>query len=414
MSGSKPDTGGGVAMKFGALLASAALLIAGNALQNTLIGVRATIEGFDAVFVGVAMAGFFFGYVIGALACPRLIDRVGHIRAFAVLATVSSAAALAHPVYPDVVVWTLLRILTGACIAGLLLVVESWLNGKVANAGRGQLLSIYFMLNYGVTAASQYFLLLAPASGYELFILASVLLSFAVAPVGVTTETAPAPPPRRRLSLSKLYAVSPLAVVGCFLVGVTNGAFWSLGPVYAVGIDLAPSAVSLLMSAIVVGGMLAQAPIGRLSDRVDRRWVIVGGALCLSTSAAPFALGVLEGGPAFFVVAVILGGFLLTQYALCVAHANDFAEPGDFVLVSSGLLLVFGIGASIGPLLAGAAMDLVGPRALFMHIILFALINAAFGIWRMTARAAPASAQAAEFAPSPVAAAPVFDPRAER
>lgn len=398
---------------FAALLASTALLLAGNALQTTLIGVRADLEGFGGLALGLTMAAYFVGYVFGGLYTPKLVDRVGHIRAFGVLATIASATALVYSLFPFAPLWIVLRLVGGACAAGLYLIIESWLNGSADNESRGGLLSVYFTLNFGVCAAAQYLLLLAPPEAIDLFILSSVLLSFALVPVGLTKAVAPQPPQGGKLSFRALYRVSPLGVVGGLGSGLTNGVFWGLGAVYVQQRGFDATVISLFMSAVIVGGMLAQTPLGRLSDRMDRRIVIVGGAIALTGACIAFGLGFAADQWTLIAGALVIGGALMTQYSLCVAHTNDFAKPEDFVTVASGLVVLYGVGAAIGPIVAAPLMDAFGPNMLFFVIAVVSGLLALFGLYRMTRRAAPADEQNADFAPTPVTpAVAALDPRA--
>lgn len=398
---------------FAALLASTALLLAGNALQTTLIGVRADIEGFGGVALGLTMAAYFIGYVVGGVFAPQLVDRVGHIRAFGVLATIASATALVYSLFPNAPLWILLRLIGGACAAGLYLIIESWLNGSADNESRGGLLSVYFTMNFGVCAAAQYLLLLAPPEAIDLFILSSVLLSFALVPVGLTKSVAPQPPEGGKLSFRALYRVSPLGVVGGLASGLTNGVFWGLGAVYVQQRGFDATVISLFMSAVIVGGMIAQTPLGKLSDRMDRRIVIVGGAFALTGIALLFGFGFAASDVLLIAGGLLIGGALLTQYSLCVAHTNDFAKPDEFVTVASGLVILYGLGAAIGPIVGGPLMAAFGPDALFFMVAAVSLALAFFGLYRMTRRAAPADEQNADFAATTATpAAAIIDPRA--
>ena len=385
--------------RFTLLLLSVFLLMLGIGLQNTLIGVRAGLEEFSNSEVGVVMAAYFFGFIAGSLTCPGLIERVGHIRAFSVLATLASAAAILHSLYPDPAFWGALRAVTGYCIAGLYMIIESWLNGRSDNASRGSLLAGYFFINLGAVALGQQLLIIDDPKSFELFVHCSVLVSLAIVPVALTRTDAPAPLRSPSLQLGKLYAISPYALVGAALAGLANGAFWGLAPLYGVAEGLSPSAIALAMSAVIMGGAAFQFPLGRLSDFYDRR--IVMGAANLSLAIVSLAVGLIGVGQPWLALTLgaIFGGLLLTQYSLCVAHANDYVADGDFVKLASALLLVFGLGAALGPILAAALMDFLAPEALFHFVAACSGASALYAAWRVSQRSAPTSEESSDFQP---------------
>lgn len=392
---------------FGALLMSLSLLLIGMGLQNTLIGVRAGIEGFSTVETGLVMSGYFVGYLAGCWLAPRTIIRVGHIRTFSLLASLASGTAILHAIEPQTWSWLALRVITGASLAGLYLVVESWLNGATTREQRGGLLAVYLVINLGSIALGQQLMNVAEPASFTLFALSSVLLSLAVIPVALTRTEAPTPPTTPRLDLKRLYAVSPVALVGTLMAGLTNGAFWGMAPTYGQAIGLDVFRIANFMTIVVVGGMVLQWPLGRLSDFMDRRLVLIAIAAALAAlSAWLAAVSPIESRGLFLVLSFLYGGCLLTLYSVCNAHANDASEPGAAVEVASGLLLVFGVGAMTGPLAASLAMSHLGAKALFELTALTALLLAAFSIARVMTRAAPPAEQTGEFEPVPASLAP--------
>jgi MFS family permease len=374
-----------------ALIASAAILILGNGLQGTLIPVRAELEGFATPLIGLLGSAYFVGFGLGCVAGPFVIKRVGHIRTFAALAALASTAPLLHALFPDPAIWALLRALTGLCFAGLYTVIESWLNERTDNASRGTVMSVYVVVSFAAITCGQLLLTLAPPGGFELFSLVAVLIAVALVPVCLTTSPAPQPLAQVRLRLARLYGISPVGVVGCLAVGLVNGAFWTLTPAFVTATGGTAETVATFMSLAVLGGALAQWPLGRLSDRFDRRYVIAG--TCLLAAAAGGGLAFLPPGsglPLWVLsgLALVYGGSALSIYAVCVAHANDFISPEDAVETSSGLLLTFALGAAIGPFAAAWAMQGLGAPLLFGYTAVLHVIFAGFTAFRMTRRAA--------------------------
>ncbi|MEK9662905.1 MAG: MFS transporter, partial [Alphaproteobacteria bacterium] len=267
------------------------ILLVGSGLQGTLIGVRAGIENFSAPALGVVASSYYFGFSAGCFSGSWFINRVGHIRTFAVLASIASASALIHALYVTPLTWSVLRIVTGFCLAGLYMVIESWLNGRVDNRRRGAMLAVYMIVNFGGAAAGQQLLRIADPAGFELFVISSVLISLALVPVALTTSVAPAPVVTGRLNLIALYRMSPLGAVVTFAAGLSNAAFWGLAPLFGLSIGLGTGEIATLMSVIILGGIALQWPTGWLSDRFDRRHVIalVTALLALVSGSLMFA-----------------------------------------------------------------------------------------------------------------------------
>ena len=396
-----------------ALLLSVFILFLGNGLQGTILPIRGGFEYFSSVELGVLGAVYYAGFTIGCLVGPWAVRRAGHIRAFAVFTTIASSSAIMHAMFVDPFPWYFFRGLTGLCFAGIFMVIESWLNENSSNENRGQVLSIYQIVSLGALTGGQLLINLANPGGFELFALITVLISLAIVPVSLTTATQPAPIQQFRLRLRWLYRISPVGAMGCLTVGFANGAFWGLAPVFAQRSDLTLEQISYFMSAAIIGGALFQWPLGRLSDRIDRRYVVTIACVCGALAGAGLAY---VGGRSFeslLVLGLVFGGFAFPLYSLCIAHANDMVEPGDRVDVSSGLLLIFGIGAVLGPFIASAVMDLAGHRAMFLYTAAVHLMMAAFTVYRTRRREAVAPAERDDFVAVPPSSPEVFaiDPR---
>ncbi len=371
-----------------ALLAGVALLMLGNGLQGTLLGVRASQESFDTLATGIIMTCYFAGFLLGSLFTPKVIRRVGHIRVFAAYASVASAAVLLHSIWVTPLVWALVRLLTGVCFAGLYVIAESWLNDRATNETRGALLSAYMLVTLGGMICGQLLINTGDTQGFDLFIFASVLVSLAVVPIALTAAPAPAFQEASSVSIRQMYQMSPLGVVGIGLQGVANGALLSLAAVYAQQVGMTIAQTALFASAPLIGGFLMQWPVGRMSDQLDRRKVLTATAVLGATVALGDSMLTAESTFQLqFIGAGLLGGVLLPQYSLCIAHTNDHLNPEQMMAGSSTLILVSGIGLAIGPTLAAASMSAFGDFALFATIGIMQAALAIFALFRMLARA---------------------------
>lgn len=383
-----------------ALLLSVALLLMGNGLQGTLLPVRANLESFSPAEIGILGSAYFFGFAAGCLYGPRLIRRAGHIRAFTALVAIASSVVLVHALFLDPYVWWVLRGMTGFCFAALYMIIESWLNEKATNETRGFVFSLYTIINLTVLTIGQLMLALDRPEDFPLFLLASILVSIAAVPVALTRAQAPAPIRSVKIRLLHLYRLSPVGVVGCLAVGVANGSFWSLAPVFAQEKGADTWGVAIFMSVAVLAGALGQWPLGRLSDRMDRRKVIIA-----ATCGAAFAglLFVVWSPPpvaGLLAVIFLFGLFTLPIYGITVAHMNDYVEPGGYVEAASGLLLVYAMGAIAGPLVSSLAMQYLGPEAMFGVTATVHLSLAGFAFYRMRRRARAPEEERAAFTES--------------
>ncbi len=368
------------------LLLGISILLVGIGLLGTLLGIRAELEHFSDALTGVIMSSYFVGFAAGTFLCPKLIHRVGHIRAYAAMGAVASSAALLHVLFLHPVAWMVLRAVTGFALVALYMVIESWLNVLAPNEHRGRLFALYTALTLFAMALGQYLILAGDTGSFELFVVVAMLLSLALLPVVLTPVLQPTPVEAPSLGLRKLYDDSPLGTAGALLSGVINGAFWGMGPVFAHQIGLTDAGIAAFMSAVILGGALLQWPIGHLSDLRDRRSVIVGAAFAAAALALAMAT-VLEGpGYLLFGFAFLYGGFAFTLYSLSVAHVNDLLEPGQVLNATQGLLLMYGIGAGVGPAAAGLLMERAGPASLLVLAAVLLVALGSFGLHRMRRR----------------------------
>lgn len=396
-----------------ALLLGVGAMNLGLGLQVSLLGLRAGLENFSLVMTGLVMSSFYAGIIIGTFISPPLVNRVGHIRTFAAFASLMSAAALSHAVFVDPIAWIFFRGFTGICFAALSLVGESWLNERATNQTRGTLLSIYFVTILAASALGQVLLPLAPVSGFELFVLVSIIVSVALVPVALTSSPSPAIAPTRRLTVRELVGTSPVGLAGCCGAGLITGAFWGLGAVYAQAIGLSTHGIAVFMTALIAGGIVTQWPLGRLSDVIDRRLVIAGVSFALVIISAWVASGLISNSPLLFLAAALAGGLMLPAYGLSIAHTNDFVAADKFVPASASLLLVYGCGATAGPVIATVAMNSFGPGGLFIYAAAIGAILGLFTLYRVTRRPPIPREAASKYTPVPRTTAMVFelDPR---
>lgn len=402
------------------LLLSVVLLQTANGLFGSLLGVRLAIDdGVSSQVAGLVMSGYFVGIVVGSLFCGRIIERVGHVRAFAALISITSATAIAHSFLVEPVYWFLLRVMFGFCMAGTYMVAESWLNGVAGNDQRGGLLSIYMVLQYLALGGGQFLLNLSPPTSFILYGFVSILFSLALVPLTLARSAGSGEVSHSALSFRELYRISPLGMVGSFGSGVMAGAIFGTASVFATAIGFDVSEVAIFVSASIIGGLIVQWPIGRASDLFDRRTVIAVSFFVTSVLSLLLAFLPFPGFWPFVVLASLHGGVAVTLYSLSLAHANDHIDPADLVPASAGLLLAFGIGAVIGPIASTAAMDNLGLWGFYGFGAVTSGLVGGFALWRMTQRrAVPMDEQGPWVAvsrTSPVAAEldPRWDPEAE-
>lgn len=380
-----------------ALLIAIALLVTGHGLQSTLIPLAGSQAGFSDLQVGLVSSSYFFGLVLGCLGAPYVIMRAGHIRAFAALVSLMSAAAILHPIMVDPLSWSAIRIISGFCLAGFYMIVESWLNEQASNENRGTIMSIYIVLVYAAMTTGQLSLTVMDLTTFVPFAIASVAVSLAVIPVSLTTANQPAPITVVRFRPVKLYRNSPTALVAVLLIGVTQGALWMLAPLYAIQIGLTTSQAAYFAAAFVGAGAITQWPIGRISDRLDRRLVLLGLATSAVLVSIIFMTVPIEGVTMGIMLALLAGVATQPAYAIAASHAFDHADRNDYVETSSGMNLAFGIGSSFGPLTASYLMQSVGSWGLFLQVAVIQGLMGLYILSRLFQRAAPSVEDKTDF-----------------
>ena len=369
-----------------ALMLGMMLLMVGNGLQGTLIGIRGEIEGFSTIELSIVMSAYFVGFLGASQLVPELIRRVGHVRVFAALASFISAVLIAYPLLTNPIFWSVGRVVIGFCYCGVYITAESWLNNSVDNEKRGQALSLYMIVQMVGIVSAQGVLALGNPNGYSLFIIISILVSISFAPILLSISPAPAFERTKLMTLSRLFISSPLACVGMFLLGGVFSAQFGMSAVFGAQIGLSLSQISLFVASFYIGAMIFQYPIGWVSDKMDRRLLIL---LISAASATGSASAYFAGGYFFALVfaAFLVGGLTNPLYSLLIAHANDFIEYEDMASAAAGLLFVNGVGAVSGPIIIGYAMNAYGPEIFFVIIALLMATLAIYAGYRMTQRA---------------------------
>ncbi len=350
-----------------ALFLGLALVMAGNGLQGSLLGIRAEAEGFGLAVSGVVMACYFAGFFAGSLYSAHVLKSVGHIRVFAALASTASSAVLIHAVWINPISWGFMRFVFGLCMAGLYVVVESWLNELADNSTRGRLLSVYMVVTMVGVSAGQFLLNVADTSGFSLFILSSVLVSLSLVPISLSATSAPPISTPAKVTIKELWAVAPTGSLTSFFVGAASGTLLGIGAVYGAAVGMPDSRIALFMTAPMIGAIVGQMPIGWVSDRVSRRAVILVVALAAGLAAlAP--LTVATSSNLVLVAMFLLGATLFPAYSLGIAYTQDWLRPEQVLGASGSLVRINGTGAVLGPLVAAGLMAIVGPHLFFWVI----------------------------------------------
>ena len=372
------------------LLLGVMLLMVGNGVQGSLLGIRGAYEGFTTFQLSVIMSSYFVGFLGGSRLAPEMIRRVGHVRVFSALGSMISAVLILYPLLVDWTAWSLMRVLIGFCFSGIYVTAESWLNNTASNETRGQALSLYMIVQMLGIIASQGLLSLGDPAGYALFIIPSVLVSLAFMPILLAATPAPTFDTIQPMSFRALFRISPLGCTGMLLTGGVYSAMFGMASVYGAMSAMTIGQIAAFVAAMYVGGLLFQYPIGWASDRIDRRglvlWLSVAGAVVMGLATVinlPFGFEV--------AVALLLGGIINPLYSLLIAHTNDFLSKEEMPAASAGLIFLNGFGAIFGPLSLGWIMQQMGAKGYFLFIgILFAVL-AGYAGWRMTRRAGPAN-----------------------
>ena len=383
------------------------LLMVGNGLQGTLLGLRGDQEGFSTFALSIVMSAYFLGFLFSSRFTPKLIQRVGHVRVFAALGSLVSAVLICYPVLVDPISWSVGRVIIGFCFCGVYITAESWLNDASTNETRGKALSIYLMVQMAGIVFAQWIVSQGDVSGYVLFIIPSVLVSLAFAPVLLSARPMPAFDSTKPMKIRDLITASPLSCFSMFMLGGIFAAQFGMSAVYGNRVGLSVGEISFFVSAIYVSALVLQYPIGWLSDRVDRRTLIIwvamlGGAGSLIAFLIPgnYVLIVVSGA--------IVGGMSNPLYALIIAYANDYLEKEDMAAASGGLLFINGLGAIAGPLIVGVMMDVLGDNGYWLFTALLMFAVGGYGLYRTTQRSRDISdSEVVPYAPVSAASTPV-------
>jgi len=386
-----------------AILAGSAFLLFAGGINGLILPVRGSAEGFSAFSLGLLGTGWAIGYVSGCFYTPRLVARAGHIRAFSVMAAGAALAILASLLMLTPIAWIPLRALSGFCFAGAAMIVESWLNERAQPSTRGRIFGAYTMINLVASTGGQLTLTVGDTAGYFFFVFGAMFYCLALIPTAITSSATPKPLTSVRLNVRALWRNSPIAVFAVLMVGISNSAFGTLSAVYADRIGLTLAAVALFASLPVLAGAVAQVPVGIFSDRIDRRKVLIAIALVAICADVAFLVLRPEDRLVSIALASLFGAAVFSAYPVIVAHASDHAEPGTYIQISGGLLMVYGIGGIGGPLIAGLGMSLIGPSGLFLTTLAAHVPLVGFAIWRIRQRAPVAQAEKVEFVPAPLA-----------
>ncbi len=367
------------------LLSGVGMLVVGTGLLFSAIGAQSGAARFSGLVTGMIMSAYFAGFVFGTYACPAIIRKVGHIRAFAAMASIASTLPILHALWLNPWFWGGLRFVTGVCLVGLYIVVESWLNVVARPHQRGKVFAAYMAVSGVSMALGQWLILVGDRFGFVPFAMVSILFSFALLPITLTPVEEPQATEAPKLGLVSLFAISPIGVIGAVASGLLSGAFYSLGHVFGQGVGFSEAGIATFMAATILGGAAFQWPIGHLSDRHDRRWVLFWVCACCAAVAGVGFYLAREYENSLIFLGIVYGGFAFTVYGLSVAHVNDLIDRSRVLEVTGGLLLLHGVGATIGPTMAGALMDVLGAESLMLYFA-SVLVLMALAIWRYSGK----------------------------
>lgn len=386
-----------------ALFVGSAFLLFAGGLNGLILPLRGQFEGFSAISLGLLGTGWAVGYVAGCLRTPALVAKVGHVRAFGVMCAMAAITVLLSLIFLTPYVWVPLRALSGFCFAGAAMIVESWLNERTESASRGRVFGIYTMVNLAATTCGQMVLTMGDARGFLFFVVAAIFYCMALLPTALSATSTPTALVSVSLDLRALWRNSPIAVFAVLMVGISNSTFGTLAAVYGARVGLSTSEIALFASIPILAGAAAQVPIGMLSDRKDRRLVLIGTAVVALVADLVFIFGGMTQPMLLIANVALFGAAVFAMYPVIVAHANDHAQPGSFIQISGGLLLIYGIGSILGPTSAGFAMASFGPQSLFMTTALAHVLLLGFALVRLRARASLPSDVKGSFQMSPIA-----------
>ena len=389
-----------------ALFLGYSVLIIAHGLQGNLLGVRAVLENFNIIATGALMSGYFIGYFVGANIVPDLVGKVGHIRVFAAFASTASLSILIHSVIVDPYVWIFGRFITGFSIISIFVVVESWLNDRATNKTRGKVLSIYMIITFVGIGLGNLLLNFSSPTQFQPFILVSLLLSIALVPILLTKRKPPTFKKISRIKIKELYKISPLATFSMLCTGFIHPAIFTLGAVYGAMMNFSILEISLYLFLITFSGAIFQWPIGYLSDRFDRRIILIittllGSVLTIlcyfSVSESPDFINLSSNWKTilqhisnhrmlFYIFISLYAGMALPMFSLNLAYINDFLPKEKFVSAGAGMQIIFGLSAMVAPFLCSFFMSEFGPNGIFIFLFIFQLLIGLFGIYRMTRR----------------------------
>lgn len=386
-----------------ALLLGLSFLLFAGGINGLILPVRGAAEGFSALSLGVLGTGWAIGYISGCLMTARLVANVGHIRSFSVMCALAAVAILASLVFLSPYAWIPLRALSGFCFAGAAMIAESWLNERADINTRGRIFAVYTMISLIATMGGQMTLTLGSTNTFLFFVVGAIFYCLALVPTAITSSASPQPLVTVKLDIRSQWKNSPIAVFSVLMVGVSNAAFGTLVAVYGNRVGLALTTIALFASIPILAGALAQIPVGYLSDRIDRRKVLIG--LALLAICADLGFIILQPDNRFMnlLLASVFGGCVFSMYPVIVAHASDHAPPNSHIQTSGGLLLVYGLGAIAGPLIAGAGMYAGGPSGLFLTTFCAHVLLIAFGLWRIRERDTVSNEDKVQFQYAPLA-----------
>lgn len=396
-----------------ALFLAVLLMMLGNGLLGSLLGLKLAQDGASPLAAGIVMTGYYLGLVTGAFVCERIIRRVGHIRAFAAFGAINIATVMLLALISVLPVWMALRFITGIAMMGLYMVVESWFNERAERDMRGRVFSLYMVVSFAGLGGGQFLLAMNNVHSLDLFLVVGLLMSLCLVPIALTRAVHPQPVAAVRFDIRQLFQRAPLSVIACIGAGLVNGAFYALGPVYAYAILPGAAGTAAFMGITIFGGLLLQWPVGLLSDRVDRRTIMA--LLSVAVAVLSLLLVLLQSWlPGQLLMALLWGGLAFTVYPVAVAYANDHIESSNIVPAAGALLLSYSAGAAAGPVLAGLSMNLVGPVGLYWFAAVISLLTAMAIYWRHE-REAVSVAEQSHYIPMPRTS-PVIsqmDPRLE-
>ncbi len=389
-----------------ALLLGMMMLQVGNGMQGTLLGVRGALEGFSTFQMSIVMSSYFLGFLAGSRMAPEMIRRVGHVRVFAALGSLISAVLIMYPTIADPWAWAVGRVMIGFCFSGVYVTAESWLNNSATNETRGKSLSLYMIVQMIGIVSAQGIMVMADPAGYVLFVIPSVLVSLAFAPILLSVSPTPAFDTTKPLSLLQILKISPLGCVGMFLTGGVFAAQFGMAAVYGAEVGLSVAQIPSFVAAFYIGAVFVQYPLGWLSDRMDRRKLIAGVSVMTGIGAL---IGMVFGANFWMllVAAFLVGGTSNPLYSLLIAYTNDFLEHDDMAAAAGGMVFINGLGAIAGPLLVGWMMGAMGPGGYFLYMAVLMFMLVGYAIYRMTQRAAPSVSETDSYTPVSFSSSPM-------